>query len=302
MIFDFLTRLPLPDYRAALTAGVLLGTALALWTGHRNGLPVMVVVDGVLAAAVGGLLLGRLGYVAAHLPYFREHPTAALALWQGGFSAPGVVVGGAVGAGVMARLRKLPPGLLWGTLAPGAAVVLIAAYLGCLRAGCACGRETWPGDGPLWALSAELPDLYGLRAPRVAVPVLGMGWGALMLVLTLWMVRGGRTTASGATTPGVTARGATARATPRSPRPRRASARGGFSPRGVAPTGPIWLALYGLGEFALGFLRGDAPPLIGGLSALQWAGLGILGAGIALTIDHRRRTTDHGRQTTDHYH
>jgi hypothetical protein len=67
MIFDFLTRLPLPDYRAALTAGVLLGTALALWTGHRNGLPVMVVVDGVLAAAVGGLLLGRLGYVAAHL-------------------------------------------------------------------------------------------------------------------------------------------------------------------------------------------------------------------------------------------
>ena len=268
MIFDFLTRLPLPDYRAALTAGVLLGTALALWTGHRNGLPVMVVVDGVLAAAVGGLLLGRLGYVAAHLPYFREHPTAALAFWQGGLSAPGVVVGGAMGAGVMARLRKLLPGLLWGTLAPGAAVVLIAAYLGCLRAGCACGRETWPGDGPLWALSAELPDLYGLHAPRVAVPVLGMGWGALMLVLTLWMVRGGRTTASGATTPGVTARGVTARG---------ATAR-------VAPTGPIWLALYGLGEFALGFLRGDAPPLIGGLSALQWAGLGIMGTAIALGI------------------
>lgn len=247
MALGFLTRLPLPDYRAALTAGVLLGTALALWAGRRNGLPVMVVMDGVLAAAVGGLLLGRLGYVAAHLLYFREHPLAAPAFWQGGLSAPGVVVGGAVGAGVMARLRKLPPGLLWGALAPGAAVVLIAAYLGCLRAGCACGRETWPGDGPLWAISAELPDLYGLRAPRVAVPVLGMGLGALMLVLTLWMARGGRATA-----PGVTTR--------------------------VTQT---WLALYGLGEFALGFLRG---PLIGGLSALQWAGLGILGTAIALGI------------------
>jgi len=44
------------------------------------------------------------------------------------------------------------------------------------------------------------------------------------------------------------------------------------------------LALYGLGEFALGFLRGDAPPLIGGLSALQWAGLGIMGTAIALGI------------------
>ncbi len=248
MVLDFLTRLPLPDYRAALTAGVLWGTALALWAGRRNGLPVIVVVDGVLAAAVGGLLLGRLGYIAAHLPYFREHPTAALAFWQGGLSAPGVVVGGAVGAGVMARLRRLPSGLLLGVLAPGAAVVLVAAYLGCLQAGCACGRETWPGDGPLWTLSAELPDLYGLRAPRVAVPVLGMGWGVLMLVLTLWMARGGR-----AATPRATARAA-----------------------------PIWLALYGLGEFALGFLRGDAAPLMGGLSALQWAGLGILGTAIAL--------------------
>jgi len=250
MIFDFLTRLPLPDYRAALTVGVLLGTALAFWTGRRNGLAAMVVVDGVLAAAVGGLLVGRLAYVAAHLPYFREHPTAALALWRGGLSAPGVVAGGAMGAGVLARLRGQSPRLLWDALAPGAAVVVIAAYLGCLRAGCACGRETWPGDGLLWTLSADLPDLYGLRAPRVAVPVLGMGWGALMLVLTLWMASGGR-----ATTPGATARVA-----------------------------PAWLALYGLGEFALGFLRGDTAPLIGGLSALQWAGLGLLGVGIALGV------------------
>ncbi len=53
----------------------------------------------------------------------------------------------------------------------------------------------------------------------------------------------------------------------------------------------MWLALYGLGEFALGFLRGDTAPLIGGLSALQWAGLGLLGVGMALTIDHRRQTT-----------
>lgn len=257
MGLDVLSHLPLPDYRAALTVGVLLGASLALRIGRRNGLPVMAVVDGVLAAMVGGLLVGRLAYVAAHLAYFREHPAAALALWQGGFSAPGVVLGGVAGAGVVARIRRLAPGPLWGALAPGAAVVVIAAYLGCLQAGCACGRETWPTDGILWTLSADLPDLYGLRAPRVAVPVLGMGWGALMLAMTLWM------------------------------------ARGGWAAPGAAP---VWLALYGLGEFALGFLRGDAAPLTGGLSALQWAGLGILAAAIALgllVIDHRPLTTSH---------
>ncbi|MFN3763512.1 MAG: prolipoprotein diacylglyceryl transferase family protein, partial [Anaerolineae bacterium] len=137
MLLDFLSRLPLPDYRAALTVGVLLGTALALWVGRRSGLPLMVGVDGVLSAAAGGLLLGRLVYVAAHLAYFREHPTAAPAFWQGGLSAPGVVAGGVVGAAVLARIRRQAPGPLWDALAPGAAVVLIAASLGCLRAGCA---------------------------------------------------------------------------------------------------------------------------------------------------------------------
>ncbi len=260
MALDFLSRLSLPDYGAALAAGVLLGTALAFWVGRRSGLSASVVLDGALAAAIGGLLLGRLVYVAAHLAYFREQPMAALAFWQGGLSAPGVVVGGVVGAGILACIRRRAPGLLWDALAPGAAVVLIAAYLGCLRAGCACGRETWPDDGLLWVFSADLPDLYGLRAPRVAVPVLGMGWGAVMLALTLWAARRGWATG-----------GATAR------------------------VAPMWLALYGLGEFALGFLRRDAPPLVSGLSALQWAGLGIMAAAVALgllKIDRRRLPGD----------
>lgn len=280
MALDFLSRLSLPDYRAALVAGVLLGTALALWVGRRSGLPVLVVLDGALAAAIGGLLVGRLVYVAAHLAYFQENPAAALALGQGGLSAPGVVVGGVAGAGVMARIRRRPPGPLWDALAPGAAVVLIAAYLGCLRAGCACGRETWPTDGVLWALSAELPDLYGLRAPRVAVPVLGMGWGAMMLGLTLWAARRGH--ASGV---GATAREATASAASTGPNSVTGRGRSGDGPlRATARVAPTWLALYGLGEFAMGFLRGDTVPLIGGLSALQWAGLAILAAALALKV------------------
>ncbi|MCS7178815.1 MAG: prolipoprotein diacylglyceryl transferase [Anaerolineae bacterium] len=254
MALDFLSRLPLPDYRAALTIGVLVGIVLSLWVGRRNGLPISAVLDGALAAAVGGLLIGRLGYVAVHLAYFREHPMAALAFGQGGLSAPGVVVGGVAGAVILASIRRQASRPLLDALAPGAAVVLLAAYLGCLRAGCACGRETWPEDGLLWTLSADLPDLYGLRAPRVAVPVLGMGWGAIMLALTLWATQ------------------------------RRRRAGGGSAPGGA----PIWLALYGLGEFALGFLRGDAPAWVGGLSALQWAGLGFLGAGIILGLGRKR--------------
>lgn len=247
MTLDFLSRFPLPDYRTALGVGVLLGAALGVWVGRRNGLAAAVVLDGVLAAALGGLLIGRAVYVGANLAYFREYPERALALWQGGLSAPGVIIGGMVSAGILARVRRVDPHSIWDALAPGAAVVLIAAYLGCVRAGCACGKETWPDQQLLWSLSAELPDLYGLRAPRVAVQVLGTGLGGGMLALTLWA------TASGATTR-------------------------------VAPAGPAWLLLYGLGEFALGFLRGDALPAVGPLSALQVAGLWIALAGGCMAL------------------
>lgn len=244
MVLNFLSRLSLPGYRDALMAGLLLGAALSVWVGRRNGLAALGVLDGALAAAVGGMLLGRALYVGAHLAYFQEHPGQAWALWRGGLSAPGVVIGGMAGAGVLTWVRRSDPRPLWDALAPGAAVVLIAAYLGCLRAGCACGRETWPDQGLLWTLSADLPDLYGLRAPRVAVQALGIGWGALMLTGTLWAAR-----------------------------------RGG--------AGALWLLIYGLGEFALGFLRGDTTPAVGPLSALQVASLGIALAGAILGMVSR---------------
>jgi hypothetical protein len=44
-----------------------------------------------------------------------------------------------------------------------------------------------PDQGLLWNISAELPDLYGLRVPRVAVQALGAGWNVLLLGLAiLW--------------------------------------------------------------------------------------------------------------------
>ena len=40
-----------------LLLGLTLGAALALWLGRRRGLGFPVVADGLLAAAIGGLLL-----------------------------------------------------------------------------------------------------------------------------------------------------------------------------------------------------------------------------------------------------
>ncbi|HIQ01360.1 MAG TPA: hypothetical protein EYH30_04420 [Anaerolineales bacterium] len=180
-VFGFLADLPLPGYPSLLALGLSMGTALAVLLGRRRGLTALAVVDGALAGAAGGLLIGRVVYAAAHWPYFHDHMGEVPMVWRGGLSAPGAVVGGIVGVLVLCRARRVGPRPLLDTLAPGAALVVISAWLGCLGAGCGCGLPVRPDQGLLWALSAELPDLYGLRAPRVAVPALGAVWGMVTL-------------------------------------------------------------------------------------------------------------------------
>lgn len=179
-------------YRSILAAGLVLGAVLVILRGRRWGLQPTGVLDGVLAAAGGGLLLGRAAYAGANWVYFRNHLTEALQAWRGGLSAPGMLIGAVSGVVILCRLRRVDPRPMLDGLAPGAALVALSAWLGCLVSGCAWGREVWPDQGLLWSLRAELPDLYGLQDPRVAVQGLGIGWNTVLLGILLLLGRRGR--------------------------------------------------------------------------------------------------------------
>jgi len=242
----------LPGYHVLLIAGLLLAGLLAAWRGRTQGVPSLVVLDSTLAAAIGGMLVGRVAYVAANWAYFRDHLSYAPRVWQGGLSAHGVLLG-AVGALILlSGLRRTDPRPLLDLLAPSAALLAGAAWLGCLQAGCAWGIETRPDQGLLWNLSMELPDLYGLRAPRVAVQVLGAGWSSVVLLSTLVLRRRGRPF-------------------------------------------PLWLLLHSVGDFGLGFLRGDRLPMVGALSLPQIADLmaALIGAAL-LTLPGWRPERERG--------
>ena len=113
--------------------------------------------------------------------------------------------------------------------------------------GFAYGIETYPGQGLLWTVSLELPDIYGIRAPRVAVQLLGAGWSAIVLVALL--IAGRRPWSQGLVF-------------------------------------PLWLALYGGGSFGLGFLRADEMTSIADWRADQVADLALVVIGtVALMVD-----------------
>jgi phosphatidylglycerol:prolipoprotein diacylglycerol transferase len=233
------------SYPALVNAGLLLGAAVTLWRAERRGIDLWSAVDALLVAAVTGLVVGRATYVGVHWDYYAHHVRAAFTLWGGGLQWQGALLGGVAGAAAVSAVRGVSLTQLLDLLTPAAACLAALAWLACFMVGCAWGIEAYPGQGLLWALSLDLPDLYGIREPRVAVQLLGAGWSAVLLGVTLVLER--RLRRNGAT----------------------------FG---------LWLTLHSLGALGLGFLRGDEVVSVAGWRVDQWAnlGLGVVGGVLLL--------------------
>jgi len=98
-------------YALAYITGIMLGWRYALWLARRH--PVYfdpkLFDDFVLYATLGIVLGGRLGYVLFYnLPYFLDHPLEIFAVWQGGMSFHGGMLGVVLATYVFARQQKTP--------------------------------------------------------------------------------------------------------------------------------------------------------------------------------------------------
>lgn len=246
----------LASYTALVNIGLLAGAIIAYFQARRRGLSTTWALDTTLVTALGGLIGARVVYVAVNWAYYGDYVRRAVRIWEGGLAWHGGLAGGLIAVLAYCAIRRISSRQTLNVLTPGAAVLAICAWLGCLLHGCAYGVETYPGQGLLWTLSLELPDLYGIRAPRIAVQLLGAGWSAVALAA---VVIAGR---------------------------RAQLDRLLF---------PLWLTLYSAGSFGLGFLRADATPLIAGWRADQIVDLALTVIGTAtlavgLLRIRRRRT------------
>ncbi len=120
-------------YGIAYLLGFASGYAVLRRLAARDRVPLtpQAVGDLVSWLAAGVVLGGRLGYVLFYnLPYFLEHPARVLALWEGGMSFHGGLLGAAAALWAFSRRRGLglldmgdalalaaPPGLFFGRIA-----------------------------------------------------------------------------------------------------------------------------------------------------------------------------------------
>ncbi len=232
----------LPTYTLFIDFALLLGLALLAWRGHRDRRRALRWLDAGLAGMVGGVIGARALHVALHWGYFRAHTDQIFRLWAGGLSWHGALFGALLAGGLAARRLKVSPADTLAAIFPAGAAL---GWMGCLSANLSYGQEvrTLADHPPL--VAAELPDIYGMVAPRYNTQLFGLAWSVLTLALVGLLAR-----------------------------------RGWLRGRRLWAA----LAFYSVGNMLIAGLRADPTPLAGGVRLDQWLDLGIAAASLAALV------------------
>lgn len=136
-------------------AGILIGGREM----KRKGLPSQLIYDLALYLLIGGLLVGRLVFVAFNLTYYLQNPLQILMFQSGGLAIHGSLLGGLIAGYLFARARKLSLGKLADVVAPGLIMGQAIGRIGCFLNGDSYGKIT----SLPWAVKFQ--GLEGLRHP-----------------------------------------------------------------------------------------------------------------------------------------
>ncbi len=213
------------SFAASMNAGLIAAIAIVALEARRLTIRSAIWLDAVLAAITIGVVCARLGYAAINWVYFKDHLGEILRLWEGGLAWHAGLIGGSIGAWLIAhRSRERSPMSVMDVLSIGAPLGVAFGWIGCYLSAVAYGKELFPSD-PFFFLAVDAPDGYAVTNPRWPSQLFGAVW-AVSVFLMLWVTR------------------------------RKAG------PLGLRYW--LFIALYSFGALIIGFTRGDDVPIVGG--------------------------------------
>ena len=177
----------LRSYGIIVALSFLLGLWLSTREAKRNGLDPDLVQDFALYALLGGIIGARLYFVVFSNPaYFLQKPWEIVAVWHGGISIVGALLGGFLTALWYCRKKQLPFWRFADTLAPGVALGQAAGVIACLLNGDSYGKRA----DVAWAITYTDPrSMAPLNVPLHPVEIYEMA-AYLLVFLLVWQTRG----------------------------------------------------------------------------------------------------------------
>ncbi len=168
-------------YTLSILLGALLGLGLALLYARRAGLARAAVLDAGIIVLIAGGIGARVYYLLMHWDYYGEKSADLWNLAKGGMGLRGGLIVGLLVLAVFAVLRRES---FWHLADAGALGLALAESLGWYGSGL-IGANYGVVSEARWA--PELPDLYGIIAPRVPVQMIAaLFYFVLFCVLALW--------------------------------------------------------------------------------------------------------------------
>lgn len=223
---------------------ILLGFGVALTltrkTAYRDH-----IYNFIFWGLIGAIIGARFWHVFIFQPgYYLKNPGQIIAIWNGGISILGAIVGGAVALLIYVYKHKLDFLDIADYLSPPMILGMGIGRIACFFGGDAFGSPTNMGFGIVFPKGTIAYDTYGSEPLWPAVLWESQG-DIIIFAILLWLL-------------------------------------GKNLPKGWIFT--LYFFLYGALRFGLEFFRGDSPHYALGWTAGQWTGIGFMVVAVLLAI------------------
>ncbi len=176
-------------YGIMIALSITISVIFAYWDSKHQGINTDAVLDMAIAAVIGGILGARIGWIVTspNVVWYLAHPLRILAIWEGGLSYFGGILGGVVAANWMVRRRHLRFWQMADMVAPLLALSFGIGKIGCWLNGCCHGKVTTSWLGVVFTNPVSECELLGQRV--WPTQLFNSASGFIAFGILYWVVR-----------------------------------------------------------------------------------------------------------------
>lgn len=176
-------------YGVMIAVSIAISITVAYIESRRQGINTDDVLDMAIAAVIGGILGARIGWImtSPDVLWYLAHPLRILAIWEGGLSYFGGILGGVVAANCLIRRRRMGFWRMADIVAPLLALSFGIGKIGCWLNGCCNGTATTSWLGVIFTNPLSECDLLNQRI--WPAQLFNSASGFLAFAVLFWVVR-----------------------------------------------------------------------------------------------------------------
>ncbi len=176
-------------YGVMITVSIAISITVVYIESRRQGINTDDVLDIAIAAVIGGILGARIGWImtSPDVLWYLAHPLRIFAIWEGGLSYFGGILGGVVAANCLIRRRRMGFWRMADIVAPLLALSFGIGKIGCWLNGCCNGTATTSWLGVIFTNPLSECDLLNQRI--WPAQLFNSASGFLVFAVLFWVVR-----------------------------------------------------------------------------------------------------------------